>query len=362
MIEETVTVTAGGRRYSRWESVTVTAGAEQAARAFAIVTAEPDQAFGDDWVFKPGTAVEIYAGSDLLLKGYVDEYDPQFSDTQHTATITGRSKSKDAIDSSAVHPTGELRDKTLKDIAADLDKFGIGFAANVDLKSIPVHRIVPGATMFEELEVLARAQGLLLVGEADGSVMITRAGESGRHAGGLIEGVNIKEASASLSERNKHSKVTARGQKSSGTGKGALRLEHEAEDGSVERYRPLIVPVEGDTDQGRVQQRADWHVARSAGLSTRASILTSGWRDRDGALWDPKKLVYVESRKLKIAQDMAISSVTFEQQNQMGTTSRLQLVDPRALGGKNPKGKSNGAWSAPSPPPAAPSWALEPGA
>jgi len=316
--------------------------------------------FGDDWVFKPGTPVEIYATDDLLLKGYVDDYEPQYSDTQHTATITGRSKSQDIIDCSAMHQTGELRDKNLKQIAEELDKFGIGFDSNVDLKSIPLHRIVPGATGFEELDVLARSQGLLLIGEGNGRVMITRAGESGRHAGGLIGGVNIKEASAKLSAKGKHSKVIAKGQKPFGVGVSSLRLEHEASDDSVNRYRPLIVPVEGDTDQGRVAQRAEWHAARSAGFSTQASILTSGWRDEKGALWDPKKLVYVEDRRLKIAQDMAISSVTFEQQNQTGTTSRLAVVDPRALGGKNPKGKSNGAWSAPSPPPAAPSWALDP--
>lgn len=54
--------------------------------------------------------------------------------------------------------------------------------------------------------------------------------------------------------------------------------------------------------------------------------------------------MFVESRKLKISQPMAISRVRFLQNNEQGTISTLELVDPRAFGGKDAKGGSNDAW------------------
>jgi prophage tail gpP-like protein len=350
MTIEDVAVIAGGKKFSQWQRVTITAGAGQAARSATLETTEPNALFGDEWTFKPGTKVEIQAGGDQMLVDYVDDYAPQFDATSHTASISIRSKAKDAIDSSAVHDTGEIRDKDLEGIAKDLDKFGIGFkAVGISLKKIPLHRISPGSTVFQELEVLARQQGVLLVGEADGSVAITKAGKNGRHAGALQEGVNILRASATLSEKGKHSSVKVKGQRGFGTSDQALRIEHEEKDATVERYRPLIVVAEGDTDLDRAKVRAAYHIARSSGSSVSASITVKGWRDEAGALWDPKKLIFVESQRLKISQDMAIKSVSFNQSGEehgLGTHCILSLVDPKSLGaeGKASKGKSAGAW------------------
>lgn len=350
MTDEIVSIVAGGKRYQAWERVAITAGAAQAARSAQIIAADPDAKFGDEWTFRPGTFVEIYAGGDIIVAGYVDDYSPEFDETSHKATIEVRSKSKDAIDSSAEHATGEIRDKDLEGVAKELDKFGVGFKAKgVQLAKIPLHRIIPGATVFHELEVLARSQGLLLIGEADGSVAITKAGKNGRHAGALLEGRNILRASAKISEKGKHSSVKVKGQRAFGVGDQSLRIEHEEKDETVDRYRPLIVVAEGDTDRDRVKLRAAYHIARSTGNSVKASITVPGWRDEAGELWDPKKLVYLESKRLKIAQDMAIESVAFNQSNEqggLGTHAVLSLVDPKALGGdkKSSKGKSAKDW------------------
>jgi prophage tail gpP-like protein len=342
--KEIVTVVAGGQSFRNWLSVSVEAGAKQAARAFSITAAEPDQAFGDDWPLMPGTPVDVMASGDLIVRGYIDDYGPQFDPSSHQVTITGRSKAADAIDSSHTHKTGRFDDKDLGEIAKELDQFGIGFNAETQLEKIPFHQLVPGATVFDELENLARAQGVLLIGEADGSVAITKASEFGRHSGAIVEGRNLKAASAKLSVRKKHSKVTARGQRWKGVGKDNLRIEHTATDQTVKRYRPLVLIVEGDTDKNRVKQRAEWHIKRQTGYETTADVTVYGWRDDGGKLWDPKKLIYLQSKRLKIDQDMAIQKVTFRQNNSEGSVATLSLVDPEALGGKDAKGKSNEAW------------------
>jgi prophage tail gpP-like protein len=343
---ELVTVEIGGRSFSAWIEVTVDAGAQQAARSFSVIAAEPQQLFGDDWIFKPGGEVSVRASGDLLVKGFIDTYAPEFGIDYHRAVISGRSKAKDAIDSSAVHKTGEFKKKKIDEIGKDLLKpFKIELKSKLSKsKEIPVWRLAPGATVFEELEALARQEGALIVGEADGSMTLTRADQFQMHGGALQEGVNIITAAAQLSEKGKHDRVIARGQKRMGSGEDSHRLESVSRDKTVERHRPLIVLAEGETDKDRVKQRAKWHAARANGWATTATLKVRGWRDDNGELWDPQKLVFVESKKLKISQVMAIRHVRFLQNDSEGTTATLALVDPQALGGKNGKGKSNEAW------------------
>ena len=343
MARENVTIAVGGYAYSTWESVDLDAGAK-AARGFTFVAAEPPSAIGTDWPLAPGNACSVYASGDLFVTGYIDDYAPDLDVDSHKATITGRSKAADAIDSSAMDKSGGCYENMdLGQIAQALDQFGIGYKAVTKLQKIPLHQLVPGSTVHQELEVLARAQGVLMVGNADGSVNITTASEYGRHAGALVEGVNFKKGSAKLSVRHKHSEAHVKGQARRGSGAKNLRIHKMSTDSTVTRYRPKLIVAEGDTDDQRAQTRADWHIARQSGLEVTAEIVVYGWRDVAGTLWDPQKLIYLESPRLKIAQDMAIQNVK-PHQGSDGTIATLSLVDPQALGGKSAKGKSNGAW------------------
>ena len=354
MPKENVAIVVGDSAYTTWESVDIGFGAK-ANRSFSFVAAEPNAAIDIDWPLAPGNACSVYssqspilsganlAADDLLFTGYIDDYDPELEPESHKATITGRSKGQDATDCAALHPTGCFQNKTIADIAQELDQFGIGYKAVGQLEQIPMHQLVPGSTLHQELEVLCRSQAQLLVGNVDGSVNITTAANYGRHAGALVEGVNFKKGSAKLSVRHKHSEVHVKGQARRGDGAKNLRIHQVSKDTTVTRYRPRLIVAEGDTDAQRAQKRADWHVARQSGLEVTATLVVYGWRDAAGALWDAQKLIYVQSPRLKIDQDMAIQDAKLHQ-GADGTYATLSLVDPQALGGKSAKGKSNKAW------------------
>ncbi|MHB8887176.1 MAG: phage baseplate assembly protein, partial [Methylovirgula sp.] len=303
---ESVTVVAGGESYGAWQEIEIEYGAGLAARSVALRAAEPYSVIGTDWPFEPGTPMSVYASGDLLLTGFVDDYEPEFDEDNHIATVSARSKSKDLIDSSAVHKTGEWTGKTMYEIGQDLvATFGLTLNNEVQLDPIPVWRLAQGSTVFDELEVMGRSQRALLVGEADGSLTITRADQFSMHAGALMEGVNIVRAKGKLSEKGKHSEVRGRGQKRMGSGKAAQRLEYVGTDSTVQRYRPQIVIAEGDIDQNRLTDRVNWNIARAAGWSTTAEVTVASWRDAAGTLWNGKRFVYLWSPKLKIDQVMA---------------------------------------------------------
>jgi prophage tail gpP-like protein len=344
---EWVTVEAGGASFSTWDEVVVEAGAQHAARSFSIICAEPNQAIGADWPLRPGVEVRVLASGTLLVAGYIDTYAPEFGDGYHRAVISGRSKTKDAIDSSAIHKTGEWRNKDLSGVAKDLlQPFNLQFTSKLkNLTKFPVWRLAPGATVFSELETMARQDMALLIGAADGSLVITRADQFSAHSSALVEGVNIQQASAQLSEIDKHDEVYARGQMWEGSGADAQRLESVSRDKTVERHRPQLVIAEGATTKNMVKNRAKWQSLRNSGWSVQVTIVAPGWRDGGGVVWDPEKTVFVESARLKISQMMAIKKVRFLQNSEQGTISTLELVDPGALGGKsgtNPNWETGG--------------------
>jgi prophage tail gpP-like protein len=259
-------------------------------------------------------------------------------------SISGRGKSQDMIDCSAVHDTGHFANKTVLDIARALDKFGVGVSSDEKLTKIPIWRITPGESAFRAIEKICREQNLFCVGQPDGSLKITKGGKE-RHTGGLIEGVNIKVGEADFNYAGRHSDIIVRGQRPYGHGADALEIEARARDAEVGRYRPVIINHDNDTDHERAAKRATTRRDREAGNSLKSNITVQGFRDDGGKLWTPGALVFVDSPFLNLAQDMAIETVTFSQIRDEGSLSVLALVDPRALGGKGTKGgTAGGEW------------------
>lgn len=347
MQEEVLTIAVGGRIYTSFERFELNAALNEAARTFEIECAHEGGPGVTAWTFSAGAQVTISFNGTVALVGYVDSYKPRVSARARTAIVAGRSKGADFIDSSAEHDTGEMRDKTVEDLAKALDKYGVGIRLDVSeaLKKIKVMRITPGETAFRAVERYCRSQGLTLCGQADGSIAITKGGRK-RHAGGLIEGQNLLEAEADHNWSNRHSEYRVRGQRPEGHGASAMEIERIARDSVVKRHRPVIVVVEEDTDDERAETRAKNRKDRAAGAALRATVHTQGFRDQGGTVWEPGRLIYVESPSLSIQQDMLVEKVSFRQDDG-GSIAEVGVVDPRAYGNKAGKGNKSGkAWDA----------------
>ena len=345
MGKELITVRAGGQSFIAFESVTVEAALDHGARSFALQVAADPGPQATAWALKPGTAIKIDFNSDLALTGYVDRYNPKLAKDGGIISVAGRSKSQDLIDCSAINDSGSFENQTLLEIGQALDKFGVGVTSDQELDAIESYQVTPGETVFDCLEKLARKAALTLTSPPDGSLMITKAGTK-RHAGGLFEGKNFELCEADLDWSGRHSDIIVRGQSADGTGDDALRIEATAKDTSIGRYRPVVIVEDSDLDQAAAQKRADTRRDREAGESLTASGEVQGFRDDEGQLWTPGWLVWTQSPFLNLASVMLIKHVTFSQSNTDGSKTRLELIDPRAFGGKAAKGSDAGdAWS-----------------
>lgn len=351
---EDVAITANGEPFPWWTVISVTYGAEQASRTASLTVVDPGVAVrGSDWPLMPDVPVEITASGDLLLTGYGRDFDPSHEEENWSGTVGIVSRSIDAVEASVVHPTGNANDLDLLQIAQTFDDVGVGWISDESLPVEPWHQLIPGESDWDSVERRARSSGVLIYDEPDGRLRLATK-PPGRHAGGLKNGVNIVRASGHLTSDGRFSQVKARGQATRGSGAGVLRVEAEAQDSGVPRYRPRVLIHEGETTSERLKRRVDWEVRRAAGRSRSATVTTAGWRDEAGTLWTSHWLVHLDDPRIFLNQDMAISSVTLTQDTNdgsEGTSAILGLVDPRALGGEDPKGDSADAWAGEAPRP-----------
>jgi len=348
---ESVQLIANGMLFEGWTAVSVTAAMPQGTRAFDVAVTEIGPFPATPWNFPPGTSVVVAATGTTMVTGYVDDYMPSGDASSHSVRITGRGRSCDLIDCSAVHETGRFENQSVLQIAQALDRFGVGIqAAGSALAQasqvVPWFQLRVGATAWEEIIRLVQSRGLTLKGEADGSASLFRAGTE-RHAGGLMQGENIIAMSGRISGRDTFSHTSTIGQSSVGVEDEDFEVEEVVVDESISRYRPRVVVAQGEITPQLAQSRSSWERARAHSWSKTAEIIVPGFRDKAGQLWEPGHLVFVYSPWLKVEQDMLIQRVTFRQNDGEGTVSSLELIEPEAGGGSTDVTGSAEEWLVP---------------
>lgn len=354
-VRENVTISVGGEPWPDWESLTWTAAINEAARSLTLDVAPGGDNLEKIHAYFTGQAPIVVHSShidgprgDLIFTGKLDTKAPSQAGTKRSFRVTARGTGAALVDNSAIHPTGRFRKMTPKRIAEALDETNCRIVADTGADVlIPRFQVTPGETVFSALERMTRDRRLTLRGEADGAVAITKGATGRRHAGGLIEGLTLGDASATHDFSKRHRKYIVRGQSPDGTGADSTEIEEDSEDEGVEGPRTRVLIADKDLQKGDAKEYAQHLRDRAAGTSLRASAEQPGWRDEAGELWTPGHLVWVESSWLDVRQDLLIEKISGTQTKGDGigggSKASLSLVDPRAYGGKKGKGNKSGA-------------------
>ena len=349
---EIVSLRVDGLALRGWQEVSVDRSHESAEISFNLQATNPSfsrpakalregreieivTAPADDASVEPG-------GGDLLCKGHVGGYNAKYGKKTKVVTVDGKSKAADAVDCHPVkHKTGRFENKDLLEIARELDEVRCGFKTDQQLDKLEKVQRQPNDTIYQTVEREARRLGLMLAGEPDGSINITRAGTK-RHAGALVVGqAPVEEMDVTIKCDQKYSKYVARGQRAKGVGKDNLRQEESEDDRSVKRHRPLLIIPEGDWTKKELKKRLRWERLRRASFGTTIKVKVSTWRDEAGLLWTPGYLMAIVNEEEDIDGDYALSSVNLRQGEGEGTIGYLTFVEPKALGGKKAADKSD---------------------
>jgi prophage tail gpP-like protein len=260
----------------------------------------------------------------------------------HEIRVTGRGKCQDLLDCAAQWPNGQISNCTAADIATKLAvPYNITVNCDVDkLPIIPQQNIMLGETAYEIIERSSRFSALLVYEDPDGTLRMTRAGTVAMSSG-IEEGINMESAAVERSMDQRYSEIMA---VMIGTN-NLLDLNavnapvFTATDPNVTRHRRRVIIAEaGELGWDIGKQRALWEVARRRGRSEVVHVTVDNWRDIDGNLWEPNKLIDVLIPSMKVSGDQAgtvpvrylIAEVTYHL-GLDGTHAELTLMAPEAF-------------------------------
>lgn len=286
-----------------------------------------------------GMPLQAYLNDDLLLTGYINDLQPSYDKQSHTIRISGGNRLGDLVDCST---TGkQFVKQSLLQICTTLCKpFGIrvrveASAVNAAEKMfINTHRLDMGEPIWEFLEELARIRAVLLTSNANGDLVITRAG-TGSADVALELGKNIKSARGNFSDRNLFSEYTVSGQQANEPFTQLEGVDTSLPMATVKgfgRYRPFAVAADNPMDVAGCKTRAEWQKNVNEGRSDSVVYTVSGWRQQEGGrVWAPNELVNVtdpyqglSNRQLLIAEHRLLL-------NEQGRNTELRVMPKGAF-------------------------------
>lgn len=325
----------GGRSLSGWDRLRVTRGVERMPSDFMLTMTE--RYSGElDFIVQPGDPCLVQLDTDLVVTGYVDRVVPEIQDKTHTIAVTGRGKCADLVDCSGIWPGYQISATNALDIALKLGKpYGITATNLSDAgPRIPQFNLNPGETAYSVIERVCRFAALLVYEGADGNIILSRIG-SKKAASGFTEGVNVQSASLARSMDQRYSEYDCMLQSVAihqDVGRGSF-MKSKAFDKNVSRYRNMLIIAEsGAAGQEITIKRVQWEMARRFGRSFSLRLVTDGWRDSAGHLYEPNMLVDLSLPTLKCdGVTWVISEVNYLLDETSGNTCEMTIMPQEAF-------------------------------
>jgi prophage tail gpP-like protein len=358
-----ITLTVNGQIYRHWSAARVSRDLLRAAAFFEFTTV-------GEYVpeILPFNACTIQIDDQLVLSGYVEQFEPHVTPTSSTTVVRGRSKVCDLVDCMVpLSVTNEFDSSSLAAIATALAKpFGVNIVVANPAASTPFansEQVVfeRSETVFSFLDRLAKLQGVLLYDDPNGDLVLGTVGTA-RAAGDLVmgQGGNIVQARGKLdgTERFQQYVVLSQvGKQMTQSAPFNVALG-SAFDFGVPRFRVWVGIAEGQVMDATAQTRAQWEAARHAGQSVNATVVVPEFGVK-GTLWQANTLARVDIPRFGLNADYLIGAVTYLDDAEGGRRTEILVAPPNAYAPGLLNQKWTGQWSGIK---AAPPAALAPGA
>lgn len=326
-----------GQIFSKWESVEIMKDMEAVAGAYKVTL--PIVSL---YHFIAGSEIEIRIANVPVIKGYIETPFFSIEDNKYEFSISGRDKTGDLIDCSAVTSSSEFLNLSYQTFCEKLcEPFGISVIAKSPKAKTKITKItLQQGSVFDELEREARKIGVFLHPDNNGDLVIDEVGSETLNTRLIMPG-NILKVQGSLDMSDRHSLYIVKGQQSSGSGGGVLTPKQQTQvsakctDENVTRYRPLIIIGESNINTSQAQARCEWEASMRAGKSEEIKINLDGWTDIDAQIWSINKLVSVEitdpEANFQFKEQLLIKSVSLHYNETDGQATQLTLTYPDAF-------------------------------
>lgn len=340
----TITITGDLHEVIGWTGLQIIRGIDQASDAFSFTF--PWQATEENkrrFVAYRTSQVQIKYGTETILTGVAEKYEPVASAQGINMTVNGRSRSGALLDISAGPPfelVGAFNAIARKIIPEARDKDGnklgypfVSVAASPDIVSGNgvVVEIEPGQTIYDVLSSIAAGRNLFAFPQSDGSLIFKRI-VTPNPVADISEGISPVVSVATTMDLTKRFYEYVVTNVSGSTVNTASAFDNGAAQDGRARY---LTEASQDVD---LQQAANF--ARSRGLmdSFTCSVTVSGWTV-NGALWRPGMTVNINYPSAMIYRDslLMVKRVTMQLDESGGAITELELTFPQVFAGGAPE-------------------------
>jgi len=331
-----ISVVVNNLQYSGWESLQITRSLDYLCGNFSFTLA--NFPFESTKALVPGVPAIIFFGGQRLITGYLDAARRSRSGNSTQLDFSGRDRTSDLVDCSAIYKTNSWKRTSLLKIASDLC---LPYGISVSLVGVPDSVVAEfalqtGETPFAAVERLCRVYGILPMTDMFGNLMLTTV-QSSRANVPLVVGQNVLTVSYEEDDSGRYSEYLVKGQ-ARGQGGGWLEdridLKGSARDAGVDRYRPLVIVAERHMTAQDIAKRASWEAQVRMGRGSRVSVTVMGWSqdtrfpDEASRPWALNELVNIRDASWGIDANLLVSSVTFDLSSGSGRLTTLGLSPP----------------------------------
>jgi prophage tail gpP-like protein len=330
-----VILTIAGTRYGGWKSLRCRRSLEEAAGAFELGVSEiwPEESTPRE--IRPFDDCALSIDGEIVITGAVDAISAGMMARDHYFSVSGRDKTADLVDCSAVHGKGEWRNARLDQIARDLAAAnGITVKVEADVGAVfPQFAIQEGETAYACIERAARLRGVLLLPDGAGGLILGKAGTQRASTALVLDGddTNVLECIVRNDATQRFKQYVVKGQRA-GTdaayGSAASAMKATASDAGAKRARTLVLVADDETDLAGLKKRAEWEATVRAARALTVDVTVQGWSHPDG-LWRMNRVVPLRAPALRIERDLLIRDVEYSL-DRGGTFTRMTLTPAEA--------------------------------
>ena len=326
-----------GSVFDDWESVWLQHKLNESFAYFRFIAAERGTP-PKDWTllqFKPGDNCKITLAQQPALTGIITDRQVSYDANRHQVQLIGKSLTHWGYKSSVDTPTGNFDGKTLEQVFTEVMSMYPGGTKIIGMVNpLPFEKLQNevGEITWDFLERIAKPRGATLGATIDGQYLLI-----GNHVFPLVaklqEGLNIKACECLISHDAFLQAIELRGQKA-GSDQSSGSQANEMKcivAGKAEVYSKLIVPTEQPVTQPELCDRAYNEAKWIAGTEITVNIVTYGWTYDGHTLWYAGQNVFVDSPMAMLNMVLKVRTVTFEQNDRVGTQTTLELVAPWLL-------------------------------
>ena len=268
---------------------------------------------------KPGDVCTVKIGNDPVMTGYVDATPVSYDANSITRNVSGRSKTADLVDCSAVFSGGQWKNQKIERIATDLAAYyriKVITETNTGLP-ISAHQIQQGESVYQSLDRLLRARQLYLTDDEKGNLVFIEVGKERATTSLTVGGDigNVLSGSLTLDYTGRYSRYICKGQSAGDDdlyGEATTQTQEASDDTGIERQRVLVIKQSGQGDRAACRNRVLFERDSRAGKSLSATYTVAGWRQGDGALWRPNLLVKIVDPIAGFNDWLVIASVSYK--------------------------------------------------